>query len=99
MPLTPVYSLLPLAAADPVSSYVPVLIMFAFAFALAVTMLVLSWTVGKKGGSNPTKDIAYECGMNPVTDAHQRFDLLKKRLWGKMDSRQRQLTSLDFREI
>lgn len=73
--MTPVSSLMQLAATDAVSSYVPVLIMFAFALMLAVVMLTMSWTVGKKAGTNPTKDIAYECGMNPVTDPHQRFSV------------------------
>ena len=75
MPTNPVHLLPATLAADAVTSYLPVLIMFAFALVLGVGMLVASWTLGKKGGSNPTKDTAYECGMKPITDAHQRFSV------------------------
>jgi NADH-quinone oxidoreductase subunit A len=70
MPLAPC---LPLAAQ--MTDYVPVLVMFLFAAGFAVVMLTLSWALGSKAPSNPVKDAAYECGMPPVTDAHQRFSV------------------------
>lgn len=58
-----------------VAEYLPVLIMLLFAVGFAGLNLVLSWVVGKKARSNPVKDAAYECGMPPITDAHQRFSV------------------------
>ena len=49
--------------------------MLVFALILAITMLVLSWILGKKATTNPVKDAAYECGLPPITDAHQRFSV------------------------
>jgi NADH-quinone oxidoreductase subunit A len=64
-----------LAAGDRVADYVPVLLMFLFAIGFAVGILLLSFVLGKKAPGNPVKDAAYECGMPPVTDAHQRFSV------------------------
>jgi NADH-quinone oxidoreductase subunit A len=64
-----------LLAADAVSNYIPVLILFVLAVAIAGAMLIGSWLIGKKAPHNPVKDAAYECGMPPVTDAHQRFSV------------------------
>ena len=68
-------ALVPLAAGTGVAEYVPVLVMFLFALGFAIAILFLSWAAGKKTASNPVKDAAYECGMPPVTDAHQRFSV------------------------
>ena len=57
------------------AEYVPVLVMFLFALGFGVLNLVLSWLLGSKGAPNPVKDAAYECGMPPITDAHQRFSV------------------------
>ena len=38
-------------------------------------MVFLSFVLGKKGETNPVKEAAYECGMPPITDAHQRFSV------------------------
>ena len=57
------------------NAYIPVLVMFVLALGFAVALLVASWVIGKKSPSNPVKDAAYECGMPPVTDAHQRFSV------------------------
>ena len=53
----------------------PVLVMLLFAFGFAVANLGLSVLLGRKAAGNPVKDAAYECGMPPVTDAHQRFSV------------------------
>ncbi|MHC5009523.1 MAG: NADH-quinone oxidoreductase subunit A [Planctomycetota bacterium] len=63
------------AASDRITDYLPVLAMLLFALGFAVLNLVLSWALGKKAPPNPVKDAAYECGMPPVTDAHQRFSV------------------------
>ncbi len=66
---------LPLILADSAAQYVPVLMMLIFALVFAAANLVLSFVLGKKAGTNPVKDAAYECGMPPITDAHQRFSV------------------------
>ena len=58
-----------------VAEYVPVLVMLVFAILFGAANLVLSFVLGKKGETNPVKEAAYECGMPPITDAHQRFSV------------------------
>ncbi len=53
--------------------YLPVLILLGLAVAAAVGMLATSVILGKRGRRNPTKDSAYECGMEPIGAAHVRF--------------------------
>ena len=64
----------PLAASQ-WAEFLPVFVMLLFAFLFAVANLGLSFLLGRKAGTNPVKDAAYECGMPPVTDAHQRFSV------------------------
>jgi NADH-quinone oxidoreductase subunit A len=64
-----------LAAQSEIAEYVPVLVMLVFALAFAALNLVASWVLGQKATSNPVKDAAYECGMPPISDAHQRFSV------------------------
>ena len=66
---------LPLASAVQWGEYIPVLIMLLFAMSFAALNLGLSWVLGRKAASNPVKDAAYECGMPPISDAHQRFSV------------------------
>lgn len=70
-----VLPLAPFAPLAQLDQYVPVLVMLIFAVGFAVANLVLSWVLGKKAPPNPVKDAAYECGMPPVTEAHQRFSV------------------------
>ena len=63
------------AGGDNVSEYLPVLMMLLFALSFAAANLILSVILGKKGSTNPVKESAYECGMPPITDAHQRFSV------------------------
>ncbi len=58
-----------------VAEYVPVLVMLVFAILFGGANLLLSFVLGKKGETNPVKEAAYECGMPPITDAHQRFSV------------------------
>jgi NADH-quinone oxidoreductase subunit A len=66
---------LPLASTPQWAEYLPVLVMLIFAFSFAALNLGLSFVLGRKAAGNPVKDAAYECGMPPVTDAHQRFSV------------------------
>ena len=63
------------AGGDNVSEYLPVLMMLLFALSFGAANLILSVILGKKGSTNPVKEAAYECGMPPITDAHQRFSV------------------------
>ena len=54
--------------------YIPILIVFIFVAGFAVTNLVLSHVVGKRKNTR-AKLMPYECGMDPVGSAHQRFSV------------------------
>ena len=64
-----------LAASPQWAEYIPVLVMLLFALGFAGLNLALSWVLGRKAGTNPVKEAAYECGMPPISDAHQRFSV------------------------
>ncbi len=66
-------SVLPLASE--IAEFVPVLIMLLFALGFAALNLGASFLLGKKARTNPVKDMAYECGLPPISDAHQRFSV------------------------
>jgi len=52
--------------------YLPLLIHIAVAAGLAAAMVLLSYFIGQHK-FNPSKMSQYECGMQPVGDAKQRF--------------------------
>lgn len=52
--------------------YLPLLIHIAIAAILAVAMVLLSYFIGQHK-YNPAKMSPYECGMEPVGNARQRF--------------------------
>jgi len=56
------------------NEYLPVLLMFAIAMGLAVVIPVISWALGPK---KPTRSklSVYECGLNPVGSARERFSV------------------------
>jgi NADH-quinone oxidoreductase subunit A len=54
--------------------YIPILIVFVFVAGFAVTNIVLSHLVGKRKNTR-AKLMPYECGMDPVGSAHQRFSV------------------------
>lgn len=61
-----------------VSGYLPILIYIAVVMALGVGMLIASHLLGYLAGRHyPTseKESTYECGMLPIKDARQRFDV------------------------
>lgn len=61
--------------ASEMAEFIPVLIMLIFALSFAALNLGVSHILGKKARPNPVKDMAYECGMPPISDAHQRFSV------------------------
>jgi len=54
--------------------YLPLLIHFLFACILAGAIVLLSWLIGYRKPSR-AKLSPYECGMLPVGDARQRFNV------------------------
>src|SRR5271165_608384 len=52
--------------------YLPLLIHIAIVGGLAIAMVMLSYFIGQHK-FNPSKMSPYECGMQPVGDAKQRF--------------------------
>jgi len=61
--------------ASQLHQYVPVLLLACSATAFAVSTLVISVLLGKKGKRTPIKDSAYECGMLPVGDGSSRLSV------------------------
>jgi NADH-quinone oxidoreductase subunit A len=54
--------------------YLPILIIFVVVTGFAVTNLILAHLFGRKK-STRVKLMPYECGMDPVGSAHQRFSV------------------------
>jgi NADH-quinone oxidoreductase subunit A len=54
--------------------YIPILIVFIFVAGFAVTNIVLSHVVGRRKDTR-AKLMPYECGMDPVGSARQRFSV------------------------
>jgi NADH-quinone oxidoreductase subunit A len=54
--------------------YLPILVVFVFVLGFAVTNIVLSHVIGRRRDSRE-KLMPYECGMDPVGSAHQRFSV------------------------
>jgi NADH-quinone oxidoreductase subunit A len=57
------------------SQYLPVLILVVAAVGLTAAMLVGSVVLGQRARRNPSKDIAYECGMIPLGEGTPRFSV------------------------
>jgi NADH-quinone oxidoreductase subunit A len=54
--------------------YLPLLLQILAAFGLGAVMVTASWFVGRHRNT-PTKLAAYECGIEAVGDARQRFSV------------------------
>jgi NADH-quinone oxidoreductase subunit A len=57
------------------AQYIPVLILLAGAIGFAVSVLAISVLLGKFGKTTKAKDMAYECGANPIGEATSRFSV------------------------
>ena len=55
-------------------AYLPILVVFVFVLGFAVTNLVLAHLFGRHHNTR-AKLMPYECGMDPVGSAHQRFSV------------------------
>src|SRR5687768_1155839 len=58
-----------------VSDFLPVLIQFGIALAIAGGGIIASILVGKAGRKNKAKDMAYECGKDPIGPSQARFSV------------------------
>ncbi|HZU34613.1 MAG TPA: NADH-quinone oxidoreductase subunit A [Gemmataceae bacterium] len=56
------------------ANYYPVFIYFLFVVAFAGSVLVITQIMGPRR-KTPVKMMPYESGMDPIGDAHQRFDV------------------------
>jgi NADH-quinone oxidoreductase subunit A len=54
--------------------YLPILLVFLFITGFAVTNILLAYIFGKHKNTR-AKLMPYECGMDPVGSAHQRFSV------------------------
>jgi NADH-quinone oxidoreductase subunit A len=55
--------------------YLPVLLQILVAMLFAVSALLVSVLVGKRGKRTPAKDLPYECGMIPAEEGLPRFSI------------------------
>jgi NADH-quinone oxidoreductase subunit A len=55
--------------------YIPVLFLLAAAIGFAAGTLMISVLLGKRGKRTKAKDIAYECGKDPIGEGGKRFSV------------------------
>lgn len=58
-----------------ITQYLPVLILLVVAIGFAAGVLVLSVLVGYRSKHSRAKDIAYECGKDPIGEGGARFSV------------------------
>ncbi len=58
-----------------VEDYVPILLHVIVAVGFAIVAMVANIALGRVGKRNPTKDIAYECGVIPEAGPQPRFSV------------------------
>jgi NADH-quinone oxidoreductase subunit A len=61
--------------AEALNDYLPVLLLALFAVGFAALNIVASKLLGKRAGTNPDKDSAFECGMVPLETGRRRFSV------------------------
>lgn len=58
-----------------IEEYVPILLHVIIAVGFALVAMVANIVLGRAGKRNPTKDIAYECGLVPEPGPQPRFSV------------------------
>jgi NADH-quinone oxidoreductase subunit A len=58
-----------------IAQYIPVLMLLVAAIGFAVGVLALSVLIGKSAKRSRAKDMAYECGVNPIGEGSSRFSV------------------------
>ena len=56
------------------AAYYPIFLYLAVVVGFAATTLILAHTIGPKHDT-PVKLMPYECGIDPTTEAHERFSV------------------------
>lgn len=57
------------------ATYFPILIYLVLVVGFAVNTLIIAHLIGPRSRKTPVKQMPYESGMDPIGDAHQRFDV------------------------
>ena len=57
------------------ATYYPILIYLALVVGFGVNTLIIAHVIGPRYRKTPVKQMPYESGMDPIGDAHQRFDV------------------------
>jgi NADH-quinone oxidoreductase subunit A len=57
------------------AQYIPVLMLLVAAIGFAVGVLAISPLLGKSGKRTKAKDMAYECGKDPIGEGNARFSV------------------------
>ena len=60
---------------EALNEYLPVLMLLIFSISFAALNIIVSWALGKRGQTNPDKDSAFECGMEPLESGRRRFSV------------------------
>jgi NADH-quinone oxidoreductase subunit A len=55
--------------------YVPVFLQVTAGILFASSTLAISLLIGKRGRRSAAKDVAYECGKDPIGPTHSRFSV------------------------
>ena len=55
--------------------YVPVFLQITAGVLFASSTLMMSLLIGKRGRRSAAKDMAYECGKDPIGPVHSRFSI------------------------
>src|SRR5471032_330245 len=55
--------------------YVPVFLQIVLGLGFAVSTLAMSALIGKRGRRTAAKDVAYECGKDPIGPTHSKFSV------------------------
>src|SRR5580704_9387623 len=56
------------------ATYLPIFLYLVFILGMVATMLIMAHTIGPRH-QTAVKAMPYESGMDPIGDAHQRFDV------------------------
>ena len=70
--------LLPIVANEPFPHYAPLVLLIVMALGFGAMNLILTQIIGRITNSRrtgPVKEMTYESGMNPIGDAHRRFNV------------------------
>jgi NADH-quinone oxidoreductase subunit A len=71
----PIFLVMEQTQPSQLAQYIPVLMLLVVAIGFAVGVLALSPLLGKYGKRTKAKDMAYECGKDPIGEGNARFSV------------------------